>query len=145
MTVHTDKIEIRTQGNSQVIDITSNIAGIIRESGITDGVAHIFCAGSTGALTTTEFEPGTIKDMSEYFDRHIPPTPPGPAWGDYHHHATWHDDNGHSHLRASLIGPDITVPIRNGGIHHGTWQQVIFIDFDTCGRNRSLDVTLIGE
>jgi secondary thiamine-phosphate synthase enzyme len=145
MTVHTDTISIKTRGNSEAVNISSELAECIGRSGITDGIAHIFCAGSTGSLTTTEFEPGCIRDMKEFLDRIIPPTPPGPAWGDYFHHETWHDDNGHSHLRASMIGPDITVPVRNGMPRLGTWQQVVFIDHDTRSRNRELLVTVIGE
>ncbi len=145
MSVHTDKLTIKSNGNGDIVDITTKLGDIVTNSGISNGIAHIFCAGSTGGLTTTEFEPGAIRDIKEFLDRNIPPTPPGPDWGDYFHHETWHDDNGHSHLRSSLFGPDITVPIRNGGVRHGTWQQVVFIDFDTRPRDRSLDVTVIGD
>ncbi len=145
MTVHTDSIRITTKGNSDTKDVTSQLSECIRRSGISDGIAHVFCSGSTGALTTTEFEPGAVRDMKEYLDRHAPPTPPGPPWGGYFHHETWHDDNGHSHLRASLIGPDITVPVRGGSPMLGTWQQVVLIDCDTRGRDRELAVTVIGE
>jgi secondary thiamine-phosphate synthase enzyme len=145
MTVHTDTISVSTRGNSDVSNITSELAECIKRSGISAGIAHVFCPGSTGALTTTEFEPGCVRDLKEHFDRHIPPTPPGPAWGEYFHHETWHDDNGHSHLRASVIGPDITVPVRNGSPRLGTWQQVVFIDNDTRPRTRELFVTISGE
>ena len=145
MTVHTDTISVSTRGSSEAVDVTSGLASCIRKSGVTTGIAHVFCAGSTGGLTTTEFEPGCVRDLKEYFDRSIPPTPPGPAWGDYFHHETWHDDNGHSHLRASIIGSDITVPVRNGIPKLGTWQQVVFIDNDTRPRQRELIVTVIGE
>jgi secondary thiamine-phosphate synthase enzyme len=145
MTFTTASISIRTNGNGDVKDITSQLAECIRQSGIASGIANVFCPGSTGALTTTEFEPGAILDINEFLSRLIPPTPPGPPWRDYHHHETWHDDNGHAHLRASMIGPDITVPVRNGRPMLGTWQQVVFIDFDTRARSRELVVTLIGE
>jgi len=145
MAVHTDKIAISTRGDCDVKDITLELAECIRRSGIADGIAHIFCPGSTGGLTTTEFEPGAVRDIRELFNRTIPPTPPGPPWGDYFHHETWHDDNGHAHLRASVIGADITVPVRNGSPVHGTWQQVVFIDFDTRPRHRELPVTVMGE
>ena len=145
MAVYTGTIEISTGGNGQVIDITGRMDQLIAKSGITYGIANVFCAGSTGGLTTTEFEPGAVRDLGEFLDRTIPPTPPGPPWGNYFHHETWHDDNGHAHLRASIIGSDMTVPVRNGRTRHGTWQQVVFIDFDTRPRERCLDVTVIGE
>jgi secondary thiamine-phosphate synthase enzyme len=145
MPVHTDTISIHTRGDGDVKDITSALSECIRRSGVSNGIASVFCAGSTGALTTTEYEPGAIGDINELLDRLIPPTPPGPPWGDYHHHQTWHDDNGHAHLRASIVGSDITVPIRNGRPLTGTWQQVVFIDFDTRPRHRELPVTIIGE
>jgi secondary thiamine-phosphate synthase enzyme len=145
MTVRTDTISVKTSGNSDTKDVTPQLASCVKKSGINNGIAHIFCAGSTGALTTTEFEPGAVRDIKEFLDRNMPPTPPGPPWGGYFHHETWHDDNGHSHLRSSLIGPDIAVPIRNGSPRLGTWQQVIFIDCDTRSRTRELFVTIIGE
>ena len=145
MTVHIDKIQVNTKGDSDIVDITPGLSECIKKSGISNGIAHIFCAGSTGGLTTTEFEPGAVRDIKEFLNLNIPPTPPGPAWGEYFHHETWHDDNGHSHLRASVIGSDITVPVRDGRPVHGTWQQVIFIDFDTRPRTRRLDVTIVGE
>jgi secondary thiamine-phosphate synthase enzyme len=144
MTIHTDSIRVSTHGDSDIRDITPQLAECIRKSGIADGIAHVFCAGSTGALTTTEYEPGAIRDLKEYLDRHAPPTPPGPPWGEYFHHETWHDNNGHAHLRASLLGPDITVPVRGGRPKLGTWQQVVFIDCDTSPRSRELVVTVIG-
>jgi len=145
MTVTTATINFSTKGSCDTINISDRLADIVSDSGIMTGIIHVFCPGSTGALTTTEFEPGAVRDIKEYLDRNIPPTPPGAPWGDYFHHETWHDDNGHSHLRSSLIGPDITVPVRNGRLKHGTWQQVVFIDCDTRPRDRSLDVTVIGE
>jgi len=145
MTVHIDKIQVNTKGDSDIVDITPGLSECIKKSGVSNGIAHIFCAGSTGGLTTTEFEPGAVRDIKEFLDLNMPPTPPGPAWGEYFHHETWHDDNGHSHLRASVIGCDITVPVRDGCPVHGTWQHVIFIDFDTHPRIRRLDVTIIGE
>ncbi len=145
MTVHADLIKVSTKGDSDIKDITPQLAECIRRSGVKSGIANVFCVGSTGALTTTEFEPGAVRDIKEYLNRHAPPTPPGPPWGEYFHHETWHDDNGHSHLRASLIGSDITVPIRDGRPILGTWQQVVFIDCDTRPRGRELVVTVMGE
>ena len=133
MTVFNSSISIRTSGNADVKDITALLSECVRKSGIANGIVNVFCPGSTGALTTTEFEPGAVRDIKEFLDRHIPPTPPGPPWGEYHHHQTWHDDNGHARLRASLIGPDITAPVREGRVEMGTWRQIVFIDFDTEG------------
>ena len=145
MTVHIDKIEFKTEGDCDTINLTNHLAECIKRSGVSNGIAHIFCPGSTGGLTATEFEPGAVGDLKAWFDLHAPPTPPGPPWGDYFHHETWHDDNGHSHLRSSLIGPDISIPVRNARARMGTWQQVVFIDFDTRPRDRTLEVTIIGE
>lgn len=145
MPVHADTIQVKTRGNADIKDITDALAECVSRSGISDGIANIFCAGSTGGLTTTEFEPGAVRDLQQWLNHHIPPTPPGPPWGGYFHHETWHDDNGHSHLRASIIGAHITIPIRNRRPVLGTWQQVVFVDFDTRPRTRELVVTVIGE
>lgn len=145
MPVETGSIKISTKGGYDVIDITGKLNEFVMKTGISDGIAHVFCAGSTGGLTTTEYEPGAVRDMKEFLELSIPPTPPGPAWGEYFHHETWHDDNGHSHLRSSLIGPQFTVPVRIGQCRLGAWQQVVFMEFDTRPRQRELVVTVIGE
>jgi len=95
--------------------------------------------GSTGTLTTIEYEPGLMKDLPKAFERIAPKKEY------YNHHETWHDDNGHSHVRASIMGPSITIPIKNGKLLHGTWQQIVFVELDTRPRNRNLIVEIVGE
>ena len=140
MTVETHRIEISTRGNAHVVDLTAEIAAAIESGGIRDGIVTAFVIGSTAALTTTEFEPGLVDhDLAAFFERLAPED------GDYAHEATWNDDNGHSHLRASLLGPSITVPLVGGGLTLGTWQQIVLLDFDTRPRDRQIVVQVIGE
>lgn len=137
--VKTSEISVKTKGNCDVRDITGQLAGAVSESGVSDGIATVFCPGSTGGLTTIEFEPGLVKDLDIMFERLVPQA------DYYHHHETWHDDNGHSHVRAGLLGPSITVPFVKGQLTLGTWQQVVFLDFDTSPRTRRLVVQIVGE
>lgn len=139
MSVFTTELRIKTQGENTILDITEKVQSAVRQSKIQNGIANIFVIGSTGALTTVEYEPGLLKDIPEALDRLIPRDIP------YAHQETWHDDNGHSHVRASLIGPNLTVPIRNGEAIHGTWQQIVFLELDTRPRDRRLLLTIIGE
>ncbi len=139
MSVFTTELRIKTQGENTILDITEKVQSAVRQSKIQNGIANIFVIGSTGALTTVEYEPGLLKDIPEALDRLIPRDIP------YAHQETWHDDNGHSHVRASLIGPNLTVPIRNGEAIHGTWQQIVFLELDTRPRDRHLLLTIIGE
>lgn len=139
MSVFTAALSVKTKGEDTMVDLTDEVESIIVTSKICEGIVHLFVVGSTGALTTIEFEPGLQKDMPEALERLIPKGIP------YAHHETWHDDNGHSHVRASLIGPSLTVPIRDGALAHGTWQQVVFLELDTRPRNRQILVTVIGE
>ena len=111
----------------------------VKESRLAAGIVTIFCPGSTGGLTTIEFEDGVIADLQQVLDE-ITPTD-----RDYRHHLRWHDDNGHSHIRAALIGPSLTVPFVDGALTLGTWQQIVFCDFDTSPRSRTLVVQIIGE
>ncbi|RLF35097.1 MAG: YjbQ family protein, partial [Thermoplasmata archaeon] len=122
-----------------IIDLTSDVQNIVNKSNIKNGLACIFVGGSTGAITTIEYEPGLKKDLPRTLENIAPKNTY------YNHHETWHDDNGHSHVRASIIGPSITIPIRNGKLLHGTWQQIVFIELDTRPRNRNIIVQLIGE
>lgn len=138
MPVVTERLCFQTEGNAQVIDVTDDVAQKIASSGLSSGIVTISVIGSTGAMTTCEFEPGLIKDIPELMDKLIPQ-------GRYHHDATWHDGNGHSHLRASLMGPSVTIPFTAGKLVLGTWQQIVFIDFDHRGRRRELAVQMIGE
>jgi secondary thiamine-phosphate synthase enzyme len=138
MPVVSERLHFSTHGNAQVIDVTDDVAGKIAASGLKSGIVTVSVIGSTGAMTTCEYEPGLIKDIPELMDRLIPQ-------GAYHHDQTWHDGNGHSHLRASLMGPSVTIPFAAGKLILGTWQQIVFIDFDHRSRQRELVVQMIGE
>ena len=131
------RITFSTKGNCDVINITGQVSSAIEESGLTEGILSVFCPGATGAVTTTEYEPGCIRDIRDWFDRHVPE-------GDYEHQRYEHDNNGHSHLRASLIGPSLALPFSSGAPILGTWQSVVFIDFDIRPRRRELVVQIVG-
>lgn len=137
--VVTRELQLRTRGGYDAQDITEAVAKTVRESKLTSGIVTIFCPGSTGGLTTLEFEEGVVEDLRQVLDEITPPD------RDYRHHLRWHDDNGHSHIRAALIGPSLTVPFVNGALTLGTWQQIVFCDFDTRPRARNLVVQVMGE
>ena len=139
MSVFTKELSLSTPGEDAIVDLTNDLEDAVRKSKITTGVAHLFVVGSTGALTTIEYEPGLLKDVPDMLNRLVPRNIP------YAHQETWHDDNGHSHVRASLIGPSLTVPIRDGAVVHGTWQQIVFLELDTHSRKRRILITVIGE
>ncbi len=140
MAVETHQIEVRTHGNNQVLDLTPDLANVLKKSRIADGTATLFVIGSTAGLTTTEYEPGLVNhDLKAFFEKIAP------EGGRYLHEETWHDDNGHSHVRASLLGPSLTVPIVGGRPTLGQWQQIVLIDFDTRPRTREVIVQLVGE
>lgn len=130
---------MRTEGNTHIIDITGNVQNILTKSNFKEGTATVFAIGSTGGITTLEFEPGLVKtDLPRLFDILAP-------YGDhYAHHNTWGDDNGSSHLKASLLGCSLAVPFKDGSLLLGTWQQIVFIDFDTRPRDRKIVVQLSG-
>ena len=129
-----------THGNDHIIDLTDELQALVSESGITCGQLTAMVTGSTGALSTLEYEPGLVRhDVAAALEKIAPHD------GPYEHEETWHDDNGHSHVRACLIGPSLTLPIVNGTIPLGTWQQVVLLDFDTRARSRRVAITLIGE
>jgi secondary thiamine-phosphate synthase enzyme len=133
------EINIRTNGEVDIIDITGQIQDIVKKSKINNGIACIFVPGSTGSITTIEYEPGLKKDFPRALQKIAP------KGEHYDHHETWHDDNGHSHVRASLMGPSMNVPIKDNKIIHGTWQQIVFVELDTSPRNRNLIVQIVGE
>ncbi|MCA0389081.1 MAG: secondary thiamine-phosphate synthase enzyme YjbQ [Bacteroidetes bacterium] len=135
----TGKMHFQTNGNSDIKDLTADIEKMIEENGYTEGSVHLFVPGSTAALTTIEFEPGLLKDYPEFMDRLVP------SGKIYHHDMTWHDGNGHSHIRAALQGPSLLIPFINGKLTLGTWQQVIFIDFDTRPRERTVVYQFIAK
>ena len=138
MTVATEYLNFSTKGGAEVINITSQVAKKRDSVDVNSGTVTISVIGSTGALTTCEYEPGLIEDIPEIFDKLIPQ-------GSYHHDRTWGDGNGHSHLRASLLKPSLTIPIVNGRLTLGTWQQILFIDFDIRARQRRLIVQVVGD
>jgi len=137
--IQTEYIELSTRGHTDIHDITPEVTRLLRESDITDGIVTLFVPGSTGGLTTIEYEPGLIKDIPEALEKIAPASAP------YHHHDTWHDDNGSSHVRAALVGPSLTIPFTQKTPCLGTWQQLVFIDFDTRPRTRRLVVQIMGE
>ena len=122
-----------------MIDITDTVEGAVNKSGLKTGICTVICTGSTGSITTIEYEDGLLHDFPVAMER-IAPTD-----AVYEHHLRWRDGNGHSHVRASILGPSITVPFVNGKLTLGTWQQITFIDFDNKPRSRRLEVMLIGE
>jgi len=139
MNVKHSEILLSTRGEVDIIDITEEIQEKITKSKIKNGIVCIFVPGSTGGITTIEYEPGLKKDIPIALEKIAPKKQY------YHHHETWHDDNGHSHVRASLIGPSITIPLIDGKAIHGTWQQIVFIEFDTRARQRNIHVQIMGE
>ncbi|MFW6082829.1 MAG: secondary thiamine-phosphate synthase enzyme YjbQ [Chloroflexota bacterium] len=132
-------LELETEGHCDLLDITSQVSDALAESGIRDGTVTIFCPGSTGGLSTIEYEGGAIHDLRQVLDEIAPPD------RDYRHHLRWGDDNGHSHVRSALIGPSLTVPFVDGELTLGTWQQIVFLDFDTRPRSRRLVLQLMGK
>ncbi|UCE09858.1 MAG: YjbQ family protein [Candidatus Thorarchaeota archaeon] len=139
MSVYQDRISLQTKGNSHMLDITNQTERIVSESGLRSGICTVFCVGSTGSIITIEFEGGLIKDFPEAMERIAP------EGASYEHELRWHDGNGHSHVKASIIGPSLTVPFTDGKLTLGTWQQIAFVDFDSKPRSRNLEVTVLGE
>ncbi|MGD2111609.1 MAG: secondary thiamine-phosphate synthase enzyme YjbQ [Phycisphaerae bacterium] len=140
MGVESHQFEVSTRGNCQVVNITDQVARCVTDGQINAGTATVFVIGSTAGVTTTEFEPGLVnRDLAVAFEKIAPED------GTYLHEQTWHDDNGHSHVRASLLGPSLTVPVIDQQLQLGTWQQIILIDFDTRARSRRLIVQVLGD
>ena len=131
--VKTYKIKVQTNGNCHVVDLTGDVRSALADSGVKDGAAAVFNVGSKAGITTIEYEPGLVNyDMAALFEKMAPEN------GNYEHEKTWHDDNGHSHVRASLLGPSLSVPVVVGELSLGTWQQIVLIDFDTRARERTI-------
>jgi secondary thiamine-phosphate synthase enzyme len=139
MGVKTESISLNTLGNADIHDITNQIARLVADSGFIDGTVTVFCPSSTSGLTTIEYESGALHDLRRVFDEIAPQD------REYAHNARWHDGNGHSHVRAALLGPSLTIPFVDFKLTLGTWQQVIFVDFDNRPRQRQLVVQIIGE
>lgn len=139
MAVYNDKINIDSKGENDIIDITEDVQNIVSKSKLNEGICLVFVAGSTGTLSTIEYEDGLKHDFPKILEKIAPKNQK------YKHHLTWHDDNGRSHCKATLMGSSITIPFQNNKIIHGTWQQLIFMELDTRPRNRNLIVQIIGE
>ncbi len=132
-------IRLKTSARDEIIDITGKVQEVVSESKLKSGLACVFVVGSTAAVTTVEYEPGLVADMHEALDRMYPKDK------DYEHHQRWGDGNGHSHLRASMVGPSLTVPVVDGQLLLGTWQQIVFMEFDNKPRTREITVQIVGE
>lgn len=139
MTVRTAHIELASRGHGDVIDITDRVAAALRQCGLRQGIGCVFVPGATGAVTTLEFEPGCVADLARLFDELAP------VGRDYAHERRWGDGNGHSHVRAALLGPSLAFPFSEGKPMLGTWQQIVFVDFDNRKRSRELVLQLVGE
>lgn len=136
---HQQQLVITTKGHGDMHDLTDQVAQIAKASGVKTGTVNVFNVGSTAAVGTIEFEPGLQHDMPAILDKLIPPS------RNYGHEQAWHDGNGHSHLQATLLGPSLTVPIVNGELLLGTWQQIFHLECDVRGRQRTIIVTVVGK
>ncbi len=136
---HQDTFSVSTNNHGEMHEITEQVRQVVKQAGIKTGICHVFNIGSTGALGAIEFEPGLEEDLPKLLDRMIPPS------RDYGHERAWHDGNGHSHLQATLLGPSITVPVRDGNLVLGTWQQLFHLECDIKPRNREIVVTVTGD
>ena len=139
MVVVSKSIAIQTKGEGDILDLTRTVASILTETKLSSGIVTVFVPGATGALTTIEYEPGLLKDFPDMLERIAP------RGLSYEHERRWHDGNGHSHVRASLIGPSITIPFVDGKLSLGTWQQIVFLELDVHRRSRNLMLQIIGE
>jgi secondary thiamine-phosphate synthase enzyme len=139
MTVQTREMTLQSRGNCDIIDVTSEVANHVEKSGIDNGIVTLFVVGSTAGITTIEHEPNLLSDFNDMWDRVIPQNIP------YQHNKTWGDGNGHSHVRASTLGASLTVPFVNKRLTLGTWQQIIFVDFDNRPRSRKIAIQILGE
>jgi len=138
--VKTEKIKVKTGGNCDIVDITEQVSNTIADPGASNGTVTVFNVGSTAGISTTEDEPGLVNyDIAAAFEKIVPRA------GRYEHEETWHDDNGHSHVRAALLGPSLSVPIVDGRLALGTWQQIVLVDFDTRPRTRTVVCQIVGE
>jgi secondary thiamine-phosphate synthase enzyme len=139
MVIHTAKLTEKTQGHCDIIDITAKVQGQLERQKVRLGLATLFVSGSTASLTTIEYESGVLEDLQELLEKLIP------SDRKYLHDERWGDDNGFSHLRASLLGPSLQIPIDNGRLLLGTWQQIVLLDFDNRPRTREIVLQIMGE
>jgi len=137
--VHTGRIRLNTRGNADPHDLTERVAEVVSRSGVRAGTATVFTPSSTSALTTIEYEDGALEDLRRALDEIAPPE------RDYRHNLRWNDGNGHAHMRAALLGPSLSLPVVEGRLTLGTWQQVLFLDFDVRPRQREVVVQVVGE
>jgi secondary thiamine-phosphate synthase enzyme len=139
MTVKTGSLALSTTGHTDIHDITGQVTRLVEQSGLRSGTVTVFCSSSTSGLTTVEFERGALADLKRMFEELVP------SGRDYAHNAAWDDGNGHSHMRAALLGPSLTIPFVEKTLTLGTWQQIIYVDFDIRPRRRELVVQMVGE
>lgn len=139
MNLHTHRLHLDTDVGIDIRDITDRLNRVVADSGIVEGHLTAAVVGSTGSLTTIEYEPGVVADLRRAINEMAPPD------RDYEHEKAWHDGNGHSHVGAALLGPSISLPVRNGRLRLGTWQQVVLVNHDNRGRKRPVEVTVIGR
>jgi len=139
MDIITKTLDFQTQGNTDIIDITDDVQRALKEANLKEGTITVFVPGATGAVTTIEYESGLIEDLTSAVERIAP------LGMEYKHNLKWGDGNGHSHVRASLIGPSVTIPFSNAKLMLGTWQQIVFIDFDVRPRTRKIILQIIGD
>ena len=139
MEIETHSINISTKGNCDIIDLTDRISDLIYQYNFIEGSVLVFAGGSTAGVTTIEYEPGLLKDYPKFFEKIVPENI------NYEHDKTWHDGNGHSHIRSSIQGASLTVPFSKGRLLLGTWQQIIFVDFDNRLRRRDITVQITGK
>jgi secondary thiamine-phosphate synthase enzyme len=135
--IHTGELRFSTEGDGDVIDLTAGVRSVVHASGAVDGLISVFVPGSTAAVTTMEYEPGGVHDLRAAVDRLVP------REGDYEHNRLNHDTNSHAHIRAAIIGPSETVPLRGGRLGTGTWQQIVLVDFDDRPRQRTVVVQVV--
>ncbi|KPL01003.1 MAG: secondary thiamine-phosphate synthase enzyme [candidate division Zixibacteria bacterium SM23_73_3] len=139
MSVITKSFSLKTKGDTDIIDITGQVINALKEARLSNGIVTVFVPGSTAGITTTEYEPGMLKDLPDLFEKLIPKD------DSYHHNLTWGDGNGYAHVRVALVKSFFTVPFVDGEMILGTWQQIILIDFDNRRRQRQIVVQMIGE
>jgi len=139
MTTKTERITLNTTAGVEIIDITSEVRKLLAKSALQEGLATVFVPGSTATVTTIEYEPGLVADMTRALDRIAPRN------GPYKHDQRWHDGNGHSHIRAAFLKPSVTIPFSNNTLMLGTWQQLVFVELDVRPRNRTIIVQFIGD
>ncbi len=139
MQIKLNHIFLTTQGNTDIVDITQRVIDCLHSSNLTNGLVTIFCPSSTSGVTTIEYEPGVVIDLQQIFNAIVP------SEFDYQHDEAWHDGNGHSHIRSALLKTSITIPLVEGRMTLGTWQQIVYIDFDTKPRKREIIIQILGE